>query len=106
MGILFGRTLVVLATIVVTPALAEDFSFTKTLHSGWTGEGSVQVGIINNPEDDYIHVVNNKNNVDIFCHPKAKQATRAVFLCGKQEIEARYSEGTLYLNDAAYERVN
>lgn len=88
------------------PAFAEDFSFTKTMHSQWTGEGSVQIEIINNPEDDYIHVVDSKKSKDIFCYSKEKQATKAVFLCGTQEVTALYSEGMIYFNNAPYKRLN
>jgi len=105
MGKFLSKTLLILA-LLVNPAFADGFSFTDTVHSEWTGEDSIRVEVINNPEDDYIHVVNSKNNLNIFCHPTSKKATKAVFQCGKQEIQARYSNGTLYFNDAPYKRVN
>lgn len=105
MGKFLAVTLIGLYSLV-NPALADGFSFTDTYYSEWTGEGSVWVTIVNNPEDDYIHVVDSKKSKDIFCYSKEKQPTKAVFLCGKQEVEARYAGGVVYFNDAPYTRVN
>ena len=105
MGKFLSKTLLILA-LLVNPAFADGFSFIDTMHSEWTGEETIRIEIINNPEDDYIHVMDSKKSKDIFCYSKTKQATKAVFLCGTQEVEARYSKGILYFNNAPYKRVS
>ena len=94
-----------IAVLLVNPAFADGFSFIDTVHSEWTGEGTIRIEIVNNPEDDYIHVVDSKKSKDFFCYSKEKQATKAVFLCGTAEVEARYSEGMIYFNEAPYKRI-